>query len=95
MRTKRTPLPPAREAHEEAGVRGSIERVPFISYRHCKPKRFKVAQRGHGSCSFVRGQAPACAIRGVPGPDMVQRFESEATVAEVRGLQDLRLRWSA
>jgi 8-oxo-dGTP pyrophosphatase MutT (NUDIX family) len=28
----------AREAHEEAGVRGSIERVPFISYRHCKPK---------------------------------------------------------
>jgi 8-oxo-dGTP pyrophosphatase MutT (NUDIX family) len=29
----------AREAHEEAGVKGSTERVPFIAYRHCKPKR--------------------------------------------------------
>jgi 8-oxo-dGTP pyrophosphatase MutT (NUDIX family) len=27
----------AREAYEEAGVIGSVERVPFISYRHCKP----------------------------------------------------------
>jgi 8-oxo-dGTP pyrophosphatase MutT (NUDIX family) len=29
----------AREAYEEAGVRGSVERVPFISYKHCKPSR--------------------------------------------------------
>ncbi len=29
----------AREAYEEAGVRGSVESVPFFSYRHCKPRR--------------------------------------------------------
>jgi 8-oxo-dGTP pyrophosphatase MutT (NUDIX family) len=29
----------AREAYEEAGVRGSVEPVPFSSYRHCKPRR--------------------------------------------------------
>jgi 8-oxo-dGTP pyrophosphatase MutT (NUDIX family) len=29
----------AREAYEEAGVRGSVERVPFASYRHCKPRK--------------------------------------------------------
>jgi 8-oxo-dGTP pyrophosphatase MutT (NUDIX family) len=29
----------AREAFEEAGVRGSVEPVPFLSYRHCKPRR--------------------------------------------------------
>jgi len=29
----------AREAYEEAGVRGSVEPVPFFSYRHCKPRR--------------------------------------------------------
>jgi 8-oxo-dGTP pyrophosphatase MutT (NUDIX family) len=29
----------AREAYEEAGVRGSVEPVPFVCYRHCKPRR--------------------------------------------------------
>ncbi len=29
----------AREAYEEAGVRGSVEPVPFFSYRHCKPRQ--------------------------------------------------------
>jgi 8-oxo-dGTP pyrophosphatase MutT (NUDIX family) len=29
----------AREAFEEAGVRGSVEPVPFVCYRHCKPRR--------------------------------------------------------
>jgi 8-oxo-dGTP pyrophosphatase MutT (NUDIX family) len=29
----------AREAYEEAGVTGSVERRPFVSYRHCKPAR--------------------------------------------------------
>jgi 8-oxo-dGTP pyrophosphatase MutT (NUDIX family) len=29
----------AREAYEEAGVRGSVESVPFVCYRHCKPGR--------------------------------------------------------
>ncbi len=29
----------AREAYEEAGVRGSVDPVPFACYRHCKPRR--------------------------------------------------------
>ncbi len=29
----------AREAYEEAGVRGSVDSTPFFSYRHCKPGR--------------------------------------------------------
>lgn len=29
----------AREAYEEAGVSGSVDRAPFVSYRHCKPRR--------------------------------------------------------
>ena len=35
----------AREAYEEAGVRGSIERTPFISYKHCKPGRMSSRKR--------------------------------------------------
>ncbi len=35
----------AREAYEEAGVRGLVERVPFISYRHCKPRRLSSRRR--------------------------------------------------
>jgi 8-oxo-dGTP pyrophosphatase MutT (NUDIX family) len=29
----------AREAYEEAGVKGRVEHTPFVSYRHCKPAR--------------------------------------------------------
>lgn len=29
----------AREAYEEAGVRGSVEPVPFFCYRHCKTRQ--------------------------------------------------------
>jgi 8-oxo-dGTP pyrophosphatase MutT (NUDIX family) len=29
----------AREAYEEAGVRGWVEHLPFSSYRHCKPRQ--------------------------------------------------------
>jgi 8-oxo-dGTP pyrophosphatase MutT (NUDIX family) len=29
----------AREAYEEAGVSGSVEPVPFLCYRHCKPRQ--------------------------------------------------------
>ncbi len=28
----------AREAYEEAGVRGSVDSTPFFCYRHCKPR---------------------------------------------------------
>lgn len=31
----------AREAYEEAGVRGSVERIPFTAYRHCKPRKLR------------------------------------------------------
>ena len=29
----------AREAYEEAGVKGSVDSVPFFCYRHCKPRQ--------------------------------------------------------
>jgi len=31
----------AREAYEEAGVRGRVENTPFVSYLHCKRTRFR------------------------------------------------------
>jgi 8-oxo-dGTP pyrophosphatase MutT (NUDIX family) len=31
----------AREAYEEAGVKGAVEPVPFVAYRHCKPRRLR------------------------------------------------------
>ena len=31
----------AREAYEEAGVKGRVENVPFASYRHCKAGRLR------------------------------------------------------
>ncbi len=35
----------AREAYEEAGVKGSVDRVPFIAYRHCKPRRTRTRRQ--------------------------------------------------
>lgn len=31
----------AREAYEEAGVEGLVEHVPFVAFRHCKPRQIK------------------------------------------------------
>ncbi len=52
----------AREAHEEAGVRGSIERAPFSAYRHCKPKRLKSREEA------ILVHAYLCAVKRVLTP---------------------------
>jgi len=35
----------AREAYEEAGVKGWVEPLPFVSYLHCKPKQLRSRRR--------------------------------------------------
>ncbi len=76
----------AREAFEEAGVRGSVEPTPFVCYRHCKPRR--PGSRGQvvlvdAHLCKVKHVAPPLEV--VPKPDVVQRAESKATAAEVLG----------
>ena len=52
----------AREAYEEAGVKGSVERLPFISYRHCKPRR--LPSRKH----IVTVHAHLCEVKRLVSP---------------------------
>ena len=52
----------AREAYEEAGVRGSVEPVPFFSYRHCKPRR--LGSRKH----VVLVDAHLCEVKHLAPP---------------------------
>jgi 8-oxo-dGTP pyrophosphatase MutT (NUDIX family) len=52
----------AREAYEEAGVRGSVEPVPFVCYRHCKPRRL-------GLCSqVILVDAHLCKVKRLAPP---------------------------
>jgi 8-oxo-dGTP pyrophosphatase MutT (NUDIX family) len=52
----------AREAYEEAGVKGSVEPLPFISYRHCKPRRIR--SRKH----VVTVHAHLCEVKRLVSP---------------------------
>ncbi len=52
----------AREAFEEAGVRGSVEPAPFVCYRHCKPRR--PGSRGQ----VVLVDAHLCKVKHVAPP---------------------------
>ncbi len=52
----------AREAYEEAGVKGSVERLPFTSYRHCKPRRLR--SRRH----MVTVHAHLCEVKRLVSP---------------------------
>ena len=52
----------AREAYEEAGVKGRIEREPFHWYFHCKRERFR-SQR-----SVVPVQAHLCEVKQLVSP---------------------------
>lgn len=88
----------AREAHEEAGVRGSIERVPFISYRHCKPKRLRSRRE------VILVQAHLCAVSRLVAPSeeyrdptwfsasnakrRLQKYRDSEFAAEVVGVID-------
>ena len=44
----------AREAYEEAGVKGWVERRPFSSYRHCKPRSRRDAILVHAHMCEVK-----------------------------------------
>ena len=57
----------AREAYEEAGVKGRVEHTPFISYRHCKPKRL----RSHRQVVLVN--AHLCEVRRLEPPQEPHR----------------------
>ena len=75
----------AREAHEEAGVRGSIERVPFIFYRHCKPKRLKSRRE------VVLVHAHLCAVKRLLAPSEEYRDPTWFTASKAkRRLQKYR-----
>jgi 8-oxo-dGTP pyrophosphatase MutT (NUDIX family) len=83
----------AREAYEEAGVKGSIEHLPFASYRHCKPRRLRlrrhvVTVHAH-LCEVKRLVAP---LEGYRDPKwfkaekakrQLQKFRSSEFAAEV------------
>ena len=51
----------AREAYEEAGVKGSIESLPFTSYRHCKPRRLRAKRH-------VTVHAHLCEVKRLVSP---------------------------
>jgi len=52
----------AREAYEEAGVKGSVERSPFTSYSHCKPGNLRSRRR------VVWVHAHLCEVRRLVRP---------------------------
>jgi 8-oxo-dGTP pyrophosphatase MutT (NUDIX family) len=88
----------AREAYEEAGVKGAVERTPFTSYRHCKPRRMRSPR--HVVCV----QAHLCEVkRLVPPPEnyrkpkwftagqakrRLQKYRSSEFAAEVAAVVD-------
>ena len=87
----------AREALEEAGVRGWVERAPFSSYRHCKPRR---RSRRHA----VVVHAHLCEVKHLVPPRegyrnptwfsaskakrRLQKFRTSEFAAEVSGVID-------
>lgn len=57
----------AREAYEEAGVKGRVERTPFVSYLHCKPSRLRSRRR------VVLVNAHLCEVRRLVPPQEPHR----------------------
>ncbi len=57
----------AREAYEEAGVMGRVERTPFVSYLHCKPARLRSRRRA------VLVDAHLCEVRQLLPPQEAHR----------------------
>jgi 8-oxo-dGTP pyrophosphatase MutT (NUDIX family) len=57
----------AREAYEEAGVKGRVEHLPFVSYLHCKPAWL----RSHRQVVLVN--AHLCEVRRLVSPQEAYR----------------------
>ncbi len=88
----------AREAYEEAGVKGSVEHLPFTTYRHCKPS--KLRSRRH----VVTVHAHLCKVKRLVSPvegyrsprwfradkakRRLQKFRTSEFAAEVTGVID-------
>ena len=88
----------AREAYEEAGVRGSVECVPFISYKHCKPRRMSSRRRVilvHAHLCEVRHLVPPAETYRDPqwfkvekAKRQLQKFRTSEFAAEVVSVID-------
>lgn len=75
----------AREAYEEAGVRGRVEGVPFTYYRHCKPRYQRSRRR------VVLVHAHLCKVQRLAPPLEGYRDPTWFTASEAkRRLQKLR-----
>lgn len=75
----------AREAYEEAGVRGRVDHRPFILYRHCKPRR-RSARR-----HVVMVHAHLCEVQRLTTPLEKHRDPTWFSAAKAkRRLQKLR-----
>ena len=89
----------AREAYEEAGVRGSVESAPFVCYRHAKPRR--LGSRRH----VILVDAHLCKVKRLAPPlenyrnptwfsaskakRRLQKFRTSEFAAEVISVIDL------
>jgi 8-oxo-dGTP pyrophosphatase MutT (NUDIX family) len=56
----------AREAYEEAGVKGRVEHTPFVSYLHCKPRQLRSRRQ-------VLVNAHLCEVRRLEPPQEAYR----------------------
>lgn len=68
----------AREAYEEAGVRGSVEHVPFVSYRHRKQRSLSSRRRE------VLVHAHLCKVERLHRPEEKYRNPTWFTAAKAK-----------
>ena len=72
----------AREAYEEAGVRGWVERVPFISYWHCK-----LSEVGSGR-EVILVHAYLCQVKRLISPS--EQYRDPTWFREAKAKRQLR-----
>jgi len=68
----------AREAYEEAGVRGSVDPVPFVCYRHCKPRRLGSRRQ------VILVDAHLCKVKSLGPPLEQSRYPTWFSVPEAK-----------
>ena len=68
----------AREAYEEAGVKGWVEHTPFVSYWHCKPTRLRSRRR------VVLVDAHLCEVRRLVPPQELHRDPTWFTASQAK-----------
>jgi len=68
----------AREAYEEAGVKGRIEHTPFVSYLHCKPTQLRSRRRA------VLVNAHLCKVRRLVPPQEPYRDPTWFSASEAK-----------